>query len=298
MMRSFKYLTVVAAASILASCEPLEEDSWTKNSVINTQWTAAEPETGRIPVGLQDCWLYMYPQEGNIPFYSYRIDEEREEVDIPGGRYDALVLHDLKYLEGIGQRFETARIKIPTTYNDKGEREISDNPQGMIYTARVQNISIEEDERREQYIPMERVLKKINFIANIRDSGELKNECIIDISGLAVEMRLHDFSITQSEEAVLAFPIRKQGRTTACEDGYQTVYAGYANFLGVTGTNILYFTFTDSQGVERRLDIDISARLHYWNTEEVTVHIFVDAVAGTIRLDKWSNESSDVTIDN
>ncbi len=297
-MRGFKYLTVVAIASMFASCEPFEEDSWTNNSIINTQWTAAEPETGRIPVGLQDCWLYMFPQEGNIPFYCYKIDEEKEEMDIPEGKYDALVLHDLKYLKGIGQRFETAKIEIPTTYNERGEREIKDNPQEMIYTARVQNISIDGDERQEQYIPMERVLKKINFIANIRDSGELVEKCIIDISGLAVEMNLHNFSITPGEEAVLAFPIRKQGRATACEGGYQTVYAGYANFLGVTGTNILYFTFTDSQGVERKLNLDISARLHYWNTEEVTVYIFVDAVAGTIRLDKWSNDSSDVTIDN
>lgn len=290
-------MAVVAISGTLASCEPMEDDSWTTNGIIRTQWSAANPETGRIPVGLSDCWLYMYPQEGDVNYSSFRIDSEREEADIMSGRYDALVLHDLKYLKDI-ERYRTARIEIPTTYNERGERAISDNPKEMIYTARIQNLDMAYSERKDISVPMERVLKKINFIANIRDKGELIENCTIDISGLAVEMRLHDFKITEDEEAVLAFPIRKQGRATAYEGGYRTTYTGYANFLGVTGKNILYFSFTDSDNNKRKMEMDISARLHYWNTEEVTVYISVDAVTGKISIEKESNDSSDVTIDN
>lgn len=296
-MKRGHYLMALAVAGMLASCEPFEEQSWSYNAAINTQWSAANPETGRIPTGLQDCWLYMYPQEGNIPCYTYRINSEKADADIAGGKYDALVLHDLKYMKDV-DRYRTARIEIPTIYNERGERQIKDNPEEMIYTARVQNMNIDWEERQNLYIPMERVLKRINFVANIRDKGELVESCTIDISGLAVEMRLHDFKITEDAEAVLAFPIRKQGRATASADGYRTTYTGYANFLGVTGRNILYFSFTDSERNERRMDMDISARLHYWNTEEVTVYISVDAVAGTIAIDKESSDSSDVIIDN
>lgn len=292
--RFFALLLLVG--NLLASCSPMEDDWWTQNEIISTNWMQANPETGRRPVGLNGYTAFYYPQEGSIRFYEYEIPDERNEVDVKNGMYDILVTQKNEFMNRM-EMYRTTILVLPTEYDTNGEMLISKNPEEMIYYGTVENAPIKEETRTVRHLIMKRCLKKINFIVNVKDSVELTKNVEVDIAGLATQMKMNNGMIDTQKQAVLKFPIHKYGRAENTSDGFVTCFRGHEYLLGVSGKNILYLSFIDGGGKRHKLSLDLTPYLHYWSTEEVTVTLNVDAEKGIMTKGEWSEGSTDITID-
>lgn len=296
-MRTNRFFTLLLfAESLMAACSPMEDDWWTQNEVISTNWMQANPETGRRPVGLDGYAAFYYPQEGEIHSYEYGMPDEKREADVQEGTYDILVTQKNEFITRT-EMYRTTTLTLPTEYDTNGEMLISKNPEEMIYYGKVENATVREEVRTVRHLIMKRCLKKINFIVNVKDTVELAKDVDMDISGLATQMKMNNGMIDGRLQAVLKFPIHKYGRAENTGDGFLTCFRGYEYLLGVSGKNILYLSFLDGAGKRQKLSLDLTPHLHYWSTEEVTITLDVNAIEGDITAGEWSESSTDITID-
>ena len=80
-------------------------------------------------------------------------------------------------------------VKLPTRINHKAENIISENPTEMIYAGIMPGVMVDWDVRRNIYVNMTRLLKKINFLVTITDVDELLLPVTVDLSGLASQKK-------------------------------------------------------------------------------------------------------------
>lgn len=283
------------AGSLLAACSPMDDSWWTNNEVVDVDWTQANLETGRKPAGLGDCTVFYYPQVGDVPFYDYELPDEKGEADVKEGVYDILVTGQSEFITGT-EMYRTSMISIPVQSDVAGERIITKNPEEMIYAGMLENVKVREDAQSIRQVVMKRLLKKMTVVVNVTDRAELDGNVDIELSGLATEKKINNAKV-EGLPAVLKFPISKYGSTSDTGNGIQTAFCGYVYLLGVNGDNILCLSFEDEEGKERKFSLNLTPYQHYWSTEEVTVTVEVDAIAGTITAGKWSEGPVDIPID-
>ena len=287
---------VMAATALLAGCDPMDDTSWTHNESVYLSWTEANPLTGRRPAEIDVCNIYFYPQTGNIANYVFKMPTDEASVELPAGDYDMLVRHDTTYIKD-ADYFQTAKVVLPTSYNTSGERVIVKNPTKMIYIATDRNLRVSDEEQVQRRFAMRRVLKKLNLQVQIEDSLELTHDVSIDLSGLATELRIASNQIISDKQAVLLVNLKKHGRSQQMVNRYLTTYTGESYLLGVTGSNIMYLNYTNAKEEEQRVYIDVTGYLSNWSTDEVTVHIKVNAKDNTYKIERWGDQTTEVELD-
>lgn len=287
---------VMAATALLAGCDPMDDTSWTHNESVYLSWTEANPLTGRRPAEIDVCNIYFYPQTGNIANYVFQMPTDEASVELPAGDYDMLVRHDITYIKD-ADYFQTAKVVLPTSYNTSGERVIVKNPTKMIYIATDRNLRVSDEEQVQRRFAMRRVLKKLNLQVQIEDSLELTRDVSIDLSGLATELRIASNQIISDKQAVLLVNLKKYGRSQQMVNRYLTTYTGESYLLGVTGSNIMYLNYTNAKEEEQRVYIDVTGYLSNWSTDEVTVHIKVNAKDNTYKIERWGDQTTEVELD-
>ena len=286
----------MAATALLAGCDPMDDTSWTHNESVYLSWTEANPLTGRRPAEIDVCNIYFYPQTGNIANYVFKMPTDEASVALPAGDYDMLVRHDTTYIKD-ADYFQTAKVVLPTSYNTSGERVIVKNPTKMIYIATDRNLRVSDEEQVQRRFAMRRVLKKLNLQVQIEDSLELTRDVSIDLSGLATELRIASNQIISDKQAVLLVNLKKYGRSQQMVNRYLTTYTGESYLLGVTGSNIMYLNYTNAKEEEQRVYIDVTGYLSNWSTDEVTVHIKVNAKDNTYKIERWGDQTTEVELD-
>lgn len=279
-------LTVVAVAS-MGACQPLEGDSWTGNSKVILDWTEANPDTGERPEQITDMSIYYYPQTTTKETYKAAFPGSSNTYDVQTETYDILVLQDsplYKYTD----KFATAIFELPTVPEDDAEIRISENPTEQCYFGRLSGEKVDWNVRNDIHIDMERILKKLNFVILIGDKAELTEPCTVDISGMAYKKSFQNKDAVEDAQAIQVLEIYRHGRYVS--DEYEwTSYMGSVYCLGVAGKNILYFTFTDSQGVKQKVTYDVTQYLMGWNTYEETIHLRIklEQDGYDVSLDGW-----------
>lgn len=279
------WLTAWVAATIFSACEPLEDTSWVNNSHIFLDWKNANPETGMRPVELDSLQVFYYSQSDNLPDFNYSMDNNIGEFEVRTNCYDVVVTHPSPYYHR-SEKFRSMTVKLPTRINHKAETIISENPTEMIYAGIMPGVMVDWDVRRNIYVNMTRLLKKINFLVTITDTDELLLPVTVDLSGLASQKKVWDGVCDKETEAIQIFDLIKHGRFLNTEK-YLTAYKGYALCLGAVGRNILYLTYYDAAGRKKVGKYDLTSYLTNWNTEEVTIRINIDATDNNVTLEGW-----------
>ena len=279
------WLTAWAVTTVFSACEPLEDSSWVNNSHIFLDWKNANPETGMRPVELDSLQVFYYSQSDNLPDFNYPMDNNIGEFEIRTNCYDVVVTHPSPYYHR-NEKFRSMTVKLPTRINHKAENIISENPTEMIYAGIMPGVMVDWDVRRNIYVNMTRLLKKINFLVTITDVDELLLPVTVDLSGLASQKKVWDGVCDKETEAIQIFDLAKHGRFLNTEK-YLTANKGYALCLGAVGRNILYLTYYDAAGRKKVGKYDLTSYLTNWNTEEVTIRINIDATDNNVTLEGW-----------
>lgn len=284
-------LSTAGVCGLITACEPLEDSSWVNNSHVFIDWKNANPETGMRPIELDSLEVFYYSQSDNLPDFRYPMDKNVGEFEVRTNCYDVVVTHPSPYYHR-DEKFRSMTIKLPTRVNHKAETIISESPSEMIYAGIMAGVMVDWDVRRNIYINMTRLLKKINFVVTITDVDELLMPVTVDLSGLASQKKIWDGVCDKETEAIQVFDLNKHGRYLNTEK-YITAYKGYTLCLGAVGRNILYLTYYDAAGKKKVGKYDLTSYFTNWSTEEVTVRINIDATDDSVTLEGW--EMGDTT---
>lgn len=291
-MKIFRHwYTVCLAAAAMAACEPLEDTSWVNNSHVYLDWKYANSETELRPVELDSLNVFYYSQSDNLPDFKFPMDKNIGEFEVRTNCYDVVVTHASPFYCR-NERFKSTTVKLPTRINHKSEVIVSQNPESMMYMGVMPGVMVNWDVRRNIYVTMARILKKINFVVTITDVDELLQPCTGDMSGMATEKKIWNGECNPESEAIQAFTLAKHGRFLNT-DKFLTAYKGSVYCLGTVGRNVLYLTYYDAAGRERSGRYDLTPYLTNWNTDEVTLRINIDATTDEVFLQGY--EQGDTT---
>lgn len=292
----WKMPVMAFCAGTLFSCEPMDESSWIYNETFLVNWGEVTG-TGERPIGQEVLVAHLYGGEKKYRYYYLAPDGEKE-TNIETGTYKAIAIQGNEFVRDM-DRFGSASIILPTD-NDNGlrETEIEDNPAEMMYFGRIDEMAVDGERKRTHTFHMRKALKKLTFMVSVLDNEELKDNCDIDISGLATRMSLADGAIDKETEAVLKFSIPKKGRPLT-EGGrkIQTRFKGSCHILGTSGKNVVRVTYTDSKGEKQTVEYDVTHKLKEWTTDEVGVVIRIDAETGMINEWDWVDNYTEIDFD-
>lgn len=279
------WISAVAASAVMTACEPLDDTSWVNNSHVYLDWKNANQETGMRPVELDSLQVFYYSQSDNLPDFCYPMNKNMGEFEVRTNCYDVLVTHPSPYYFR-NERFRSMTLKLPTRINYKAENVITENPTEMIYAGVMSNVMVDWDVRRNIYISMARMLKKVNFMVTVIDQEELLHPVTIDLSGMASQKKVWDGTCDIETEAIQIFDLAKNGRYLNTER-YSTIYKGHVFCLGTVGRNVLYLTYYNAAGEKKLLKYDLTSYLTNWTTEEVTIRITIDATTDKLVLEGY-----------
>lgn len=278
-----------------ASCEPLEDTNWTRNSLVSLDWSQADAETGQRPAYLDTLQIDYFSQLDDRDNVSYLFESNYGEFNVRSGQFDVMVSHDSPYIKN-RERIRTARIVLPTELNPAGERVIQSYPDSVMYAGFLYNVPMDYDERMGIEVPMYRMTRKINFIVYVGDEQELLEPCSMDMSGMCYEMTMHNRECNDEADGTQVFQLVKYGRFYN-EDHCLTAYKGTVNCLGTVGRNILYFTYIDCHGNTRHCTYDVTPYFKVWTTEETTVTLRILNYADEFDVIGWKvGGSEDIEI--
>lgn len=301
MKKITKLSNVLLAAGMAAglfACQPFEEDSWQYNSLIRLEWLDANPETGHRPAEVEKLQMHFYPHDEDKMTVVSDIQNSSQGFDVPTGTYDIMALQPSQFIKR-DEQFKTATFALPTHLNSMLETVISVNPDSMYYTGKIMGEMIDSEIQNETYIPMERILKKLNFVVIIEETDELLRPAVVDLSGMAFRKKLWDMSIAELDEAVQIFSLTKHGRYLN-DDICMTAFRGYVYCLGTVGRNILHLTVYDADNKKITLKYDVTPYLTEWSTFEETVHIRICLVGDeqSFYIEGWDlGDTSDFIFD-
>ena len=284
---------------LLLACDPIDEDSWFNNETVELDWTYANPETGYRPSSVDVFTLSYYPQDVKDKQFRFDYELTDDEITLPlySGYYDLLAISDDDRVEK-ENRFKEARVIFQTTVDSLGNRYITDEAESMIYKGQIQNVDVNYSDRRQRKVELRRLLRTINFVVNVFDYKEIMKPVSLDLSGVASVMRLHDEAIDPDSEAILCLQATKQGRDAENELGMHTIFKTSCYVLGVTGNNVAHVYFYNYRDELQRVQVDLTAYLSSWNTEEAVVYINLNAFQNTGMVERWDSVSSDIIINN
>lgn len=281
-----KIFTALGCIALLCSCEPMNESNyWTGNVFLHADWKDGNLETGRRPISIDSCFIGIYSHDDNVDGVITNFPKDNAELELKQGVYDFMVFHNTKYIKRT-EMYKTAVVELPTMYNEEKEQVVVENPNEMLYAGLALNDTVKNDIRTAFRVNVIRLLKKINFIVVVGDKKELTENIHMNISGVANRLKIWNQKVDTSDEAVILFDLKKRGRHLNNEN-FLTSYQGSAYVLGITGRNILYMTFTDGDGKERLVKLNLTKYLSDWDTEEVTVRMFINV---------WDSNNADVVI--
>lgn len=284
-------------AGTLFSCEPMDDSTWIYNETFLVNWKEAVPETGERPIGQEVIVAHLYGGE-KYHQYFYLTPDGKKETNVECGKYKAIAIQGNEFVQDM-DGFGTASIILPTNNdNELRETEIENNPTEMMYFGRIDKMEVYEEYKQTHTFHMRKALKKLTFMVSVLDNEELKDNCDIDISGLATRMSLANGAVDQETEAILKFSIPKKGRPlTEGEKKIQTKYKGSCYILGTSGKNVVRVTYTDSKGEKQTVEHDVTHKLKEWTTDEVGVVIRIDAETGMTNEWDWVDNYTEIDFD-
>lgn len=287
-MKTYRSLCMglaMVAGMLFVSCEPLEDTSWVRNSLVTLDWSTSGNESGQRPAYLDSLQIDYFSHYDDTDNCSYIFATNYGEFDVQTGLFDVLVSHDTEFIRN-RERIKTAKIVLPTELNEAAERVITSYPDSVLYAGFLYNVPMDYDNRLSIKVPMFRMTRKINFIVYVGDEQELMEPCSMDMSGMCYEMTMHNRKLNEEADGTQVFELVKYGRFYN-EDHCLTAYKGTVTCLGTVGRNILYFTYVDCHGQTRHCTYDVTPYFKVWTTEETTVTLRILNYADEFDIIGW-----------